>query len=97
MRGEPSQGIGDAFVASGPDPGAVASIGVESWANVPAVDTVWGPGPAAVRLFKDKDVDAGRGDGRAIEVVGAVDLGPSGELGIESGASEEIETQKSLW
>ena len=50
-----------------------------------------------MRLFKDKDVDAGRGDGRAIEIVGAVDLSPSGELGIESGASEKIETQKRLW
>jgi hypothetical protein len=58
---------------------------------------VRGPGAAFVGLFKDKDVDAGRGDGRAIEIVGAVDLGPSGELRVESGASEKIETQKCLW
>jgi hypothetical protein len=47
------------------------------------------PRVAVGRLLMDEDMYARRGNGHAIEIVGAMDLSPSGEFGIEARALEE--------
>ena len=55
-----------------------------------------GPG-ASVRWFlMDEDADAGWGDWCSVEIKGTVDLGVGRELGIESRASEKVESEESL-
>jgi len=41
-------------------------------------------------FFVDDDVGARRGNGCVIEVKGAKELGPGGQLGIEARAMEEV-------
>jgi hypothetical protein len=76
-------------LASGPDPGAVlAVIGLESRADVPTIDTMWGPRATLGRLLVDEDSSARWGNGSTVEIEGAMDLGPCGEeLGIDSRAA----------
>jgi hypothetical protein len=93
---KPSESVGDAFLASGPDPGAVAAIGLESRADVPAIDTMWGPGAALRRLLVDEDSSARRSNGSTVEIEGAMDLGPCGELGIDSRAAKKIQREHGL-
>ncbi len=86
--GEAHKSVGDAFFASGPDPSARAAVGIKGWANVQAVDAVCVPRLAFGRLLMDEDANARRGNGHAIEIIGAMDLSPSGEFGIEERAME---------
>lgn len=44
----------------------------------------------------NEDSDAGRGDGCAVEIVRAADLGPSGQFWVETGATKEVEAQETL-
>jgi len=44
-----------------------------------------------------KDSDARRGNGGAIEIVMAIQLGPGGKFGIESGAAKEVQGEDGLW
>jgi hypothetical protein len=44
----------------------------------------------------DEDADAGWRDGSSVEVVAAMELGVGGELGVDAGATEEVESQQCL-
>ena len=50
-----------------------------------------------VRLLVDENFGARGGEGGAVVVEGAVDLGVSGEVGVEATAPEEIEGDDGLW
>jgi hypothetical protein len=41
----------------------------------------------------DEDVDAGWRNGSSSEILAAVELGIGGELGVDAGAAEEVESQ----
>jgi hypothetical protein len=94
--GEPGDSVGDALGTGLPDPDGVAAIGVEGWAEVPAVEGMRGPGGAIAGLVMDEDSNARWGNRRAIKVKGAVHLGPCRELGIKAGAAEEVEREEGL-
>ena len=44
----------------------------------------------------DENADAGRGQGCAVEIEEAVQLRPSGEVGIEAGTAQEVESEYGL-
>lgn len=94
--GEPRDGVGDAFGPGVEHPHSVTPIGVECWANVPAVTCMWGPRGARGWLFVHEDTDAGWCNGRSVEVEVAVELCPGGEFWVEAGAAEEVEGKLGL-
>ena len=75
---EPGECVGNTLGSSFPDPDAIASIMMHRWSNVPAVDGVGIPGEALVRLLVDENFGARRGEGGAVIIEGAVDLGVGG-------------------
>jgi hypothetical protein len=89
---EPRDGVGDAFGARIPQPNAVATVGIKGWASVPAVQSMSRPGGAVGGFFVNEDADARWRDGSAIEIVAAMELGVGGELWVEAGAAEEVES-----
>ena len=78
MGGKPGQGVGDALGGGCIGPDSITPIVVHCWADVPTFDGVGCPCFADCGGFMDEDSGSGRGKRRAIEVKGAVDLGPSG-------------------
>jgi hypothetical protein len=44
----------------------------------------------------NEDADAGRSKGGTVVVVGAVELGPRGELRIDAGAAKKIQREERL-
>ena len=54
---------------------SVAPIVFRGSADVPSGDSMWWPGAANSGVLKDKEFCAGRGEGRAIEVKGSIELG----------------------
>jgi hypothetical protein len=50
------------------------------------------PGCAVGGFVVDEDVNAGWCNGSPIEIVAAVKLGVGGELGVDAGAAEEVES-----
>jgi hypothetical protein len=54
------------------------------------------PGCVVGKFFVDEDADAGWRNGSMIEIVAAVELGIGGELGVDAGAAEEVESQQGL-
>jgi len=76
--GEPCQGVSDALGMSIQCPDHVTAVRTEGRPKVPTVDPVRGPCLANSRLFMDDDTDAGRGNGGAVEIKWAVELGPGG-------------------
>jgi len=76
LGGEPCQGVGDALGMSVRCPDHVASVRTEGRPKVPTVDPVRGPSLANSGLFVEDDADAGRGNGSAVEIKGAMELGP---------------------
>ncbi len=65
-----------------PDITLVASVMLGGWANVPAVNTVWGHVVALVRCDVHDDAGDRRGERALVEVEGAVEAGVSGEFGL---------------
>jgi hypothetical protein len=84
--GKPCQCVCNAFGLGGPYPGAKASI-----MFVPSVDAMGSPCLATIGLFMDDNMDAGGSKGGRVEIELPMDLGPGREVGINAGASEEIE------
>ena len=80
-----TDGLGDAFGSRGRYVDAVAAIVPGGCADIPAVDTVTGLGTADGRGFMDNDLSAGWCKGRAIEIVGAVELGFGGKAWVDAG------------
>ena len=77
-------GLGDAFDGRGRYVDTVAAIVLEGCANVPAINAVTGPGAADSRGFVDKDLITRWCKGRAIEIVGDVDLGFVGKARVDA-------------
>ena len=75
LGGKPGKGVGDAFFLRRPDISAVASIGIQGRANIPAINTMCGPGFASSGFFMDDNVNAGGCNGGPVEIIGAIDLG----------------------
>ena len=78
-------GLGDAFSSRERYVDAVVVIVIGGCADVPAVDAMTGPGAADGRGFMDKDSSTGWCKGRAIEIVGAVELGFGGKAWVDAG------------
>lgn len=85
---EPLNCVSDAFVAGAGDPGAIASVGVKGRAYVPAFNTMGRPGLSVIRLHVGTDLNTGGGQWSAIEIEGAVDLGPGGDGRVDAGTAE---------
>ena len=75
MDQEEVGGVGVTFSASAGDVAVVKMVVVWGWSNVPPVNTVNFPCYALLRILVDKDAHAQRGDWRAVEIKGAVELG----------------------
>ena len=80
--------LGDGFGGRGWYIDAVAAIVLGGCADVPAVNAVTGPGAIDGRGFMDTDSSAGWCKGRAIEIVGAVELGFGGKARVDAGRPE---------
>jgi hypothetical protein len=93
---EPGDSVGDALGTGVPQPDRVATVRIQGRADIPTVEGMGGPSGALGGLVVNEDTDAGRGNGGAVEVKMAKKLRPSRQLGIETGATEEIEGEKSL-
>jgi hypothetical protein len=79
---EPVDGKGVTDAESARDITLVASVMLGGWANVPAVNTLWGHVVALVRCDVHDDAGAGRGERASVEIEGAVEAGVSGEFGL---------------
>jgi hypothetical protein len=75
FRGEPRKGVAQSGGAGVPQPDCVTPVRFKGRPDVPAVRPVGRPRGAFGGFDMDKDADAGRGQGRPIEVDGAVKLG----------------------
>jgi hypothetical protein len=65
-----------------PDPDGETAVGLEGRANVPTIESVWGPRFAVGRFFVSNHANARRGKGRAVEVKVAMEVGPGGQVGV---------------
>jgi hypothetical protein len=61
-------------------------------AKVPAFNGTWGPLSMSGRFFMDKDFCSGRGKRSVIEVKPTVDVSLGGELWVDPGSSQQIES-----
>ena len=86
--GEKIDGLGYAFDGRGRYVDKVAAIVIGGCAAIPAVDAVTGTGAADGRGFMDKDSSAEWYKGRAIEIVGAVEMGFGGKARVDAGRTE---------
>jgi hypothetical protein len=75
---EPVVGEGVTDAKRARDITLVASVMLRGWANIPAVNTVWGHVVALVRCDVYDGAGAGRGKRALVEVEGAVEAGVSG-------------------
>lgn len=73
---EPGKCVSDAFCGGFNNPHTVAAVVVAGWTEVPAVNSMWGPGAAGGRFFMDKDAGARGSQWGAVEIKCAMDLGP---------------------
>ena len=84
--------LGDAFGGLLWYVDAVSAIVIKVCANVPAVNAMTGTGAADGQDFIEKDSSAGWCKGRAIQIVGAVELGFGGNLRVDAVRRENIES-----
>jgi len=96
MGGEPGEGVGVALRSGLIEPDPVAAVVVHGGAEIPTVEGVWRPGFSDSGFFVDLDSGARWGEGRAVVVEGAVELGLGGETGVDAGAAEEVEGDERL-
>jgi hypothetical protein len=94
---EPFKGVSNAFGSGAGNPYAVAAVMVEGRTKVETGDGMRGPGVAVGWFFMDEDTCARRGQGRAVVVEGAMDLGIGRETGIDAGPTKEVEADECLW
>lgn len=88
--GEPGDSVGDELSTGVEHPDGVTTIRVKCWANVPAVIGMWGAGGSDAGLcMYDEDMNARRSNGCSVEIVlvAILELGPCGELWVETGAT----------
>jgi hypothetical protein len=90
--GEPSEGIGNSFGIGDPCPDSITSILSLDRAKLPAFNGTWGPQSTNGRFFMDKYFRSGRGKWSAIEVKRTVDVGLGGELWVDPGLSQQVES-----
>ena len=76
FRRKPGDGVRNAFGSGFEHPNGVTSIRVEGRTGVPSIIGMRRPRRSVVRLFVDEDTNAGWCNGGAVEVVGAIELGP---------------------
>ena len=88
--GEKIDGLGNAFGGRGRYVYAVAAIVLRGCANVPDVDAVTFPGAADSRGFMDKDLSARWCNGRAIEIVDAIEMGFGGKTRVDVERPKQI-------
>jgi hypothetical protein len=75
---------------------AVASIMLDCRAHIPFLNAVWGPSSALGWFFVEDDFGARWCKWGLIKIDGTVHLGICGELGIETGFSEQVESDFGL-
>ena len=75
---EPGECVRNTLGSGFPNPDAIASIMMHRGPNIPAVDGVGIPGEALVWLLVDENFGARGGEGGAVVIEGAVDLGVGG-------------------
>jgi hypothetical protein len=73
---KPGDGVRNTFGSGFEHPNGVAAIRVEGRTYVPSVIGMWRPRRSVVGLFVDEDTNARWCNGGAVEVKGAVELGP---------------------
>jgi uncharacterized protein (UPF0548 family) len=74
----------------------MASVVVQSRAEVPAFNSVGRPSCPNGGLFVDEDASAGRGERGAVVIERAMELGVGRECWVDARATEEIETNQSM-
>jgi hypothetical protein len=87
VGGKPRERVADAYGSGFPYPDLVATIGVHGWSDVPSVQGMGGPGGTGVGLFVGEHTRSGWAKGCAVIIKRAMDLCPSGELGIDTGTT----------
>jgi hypothetical protein len=92
--GEPRKCVGDAFIGGRPYPDYVAMIVPQGWAEIPSCDGMWGPRATSRGFLMDEDLRSGRGKRSVIEVESTVDLGLGGQLWIDPGSPQQIESEE---
>lgn len=88
--------VAEPLAACGFDVAAVDAIVLGGRADIPAVDGVERPRPALVRLLVDLDVAAHRGEGHAIVIKRAIEVGVGRDGGRGIGLSEEVDSDLGL-
>jgi len=88
LVGEPSYGVRvDNLVGATIDAG-VAVVAFKVGANIPAVNASWSPSGALARLLVHDYVCAKGGNGGSIIIIGTIETGPCGMLGVETQGSK---------
>ena len=88
--------LGDALSPCCWNVDTVAPIVLGGASQVPAVDTVRGPGASLVWCFKHQHFGAGGSQGGSIEIECPIQLCLSREARIDPGGPEQIEGQRGL-
>ena len=78
LRREPCQSVGNVRFAGIPNPNLVAAVRFQGRAEVPAINPMGGPRCAVLGFFVDDNAASRWCEWRTVEVVVAMELGPSG-------------------
>ena len=94
--GAPRDGVTDADGAGFPNPNLPASVGIEGGADMPTIQTMWGPGGSFVGFVVREDAAAGGAKGRTIELERTVELGAGGDVGVDARGAQKVERDLGL-
>lgn len=97
MGRKPFDGISDARGVGLAYEDAVAAIVIDGGAKVPAGGAMSGPGFTYLGLFMDEDLGSDWSQWGAIEIEGTMELGLGRQLGVDAGASEQVQSDECLW
>jgi len=96
LVGKPGKSVGVHSFAGAPSHTGVAAVALQVRAHIPAIDSRGIPSAALAGLLVDDNMGSERGKRVLVVVVGAMQLGPSRELGVEPRGAEQIESEDCL-
>jgi hypothetical protein len=68
----------------------------QGWTEIPSFDGMWGPRAMSRRFLMDEDLNSGRGKRSVIEVGRTTELSLGGQLWIDPGSPQQIESEETL-
>jgi len=88
LMGKPSHSVGVDNLVGAPIDTGIASVALKVGANIPVINSGWSPSGALVGLLVHDHIGAKRGNGASIVIIGTIEAGPCGMLGVGTRGSK---------